>query len=76
MVPSDHGWVEGIDEIAVGVFLKALQRHGPAGGIADELFQLIAPVRGNSGVGVQRKPVDTGTARTREPWRLARSAKA
>jgi hypothetical protein len=35
---------EGIDEIAVGVCLEALQGHGPAGGIADELFQLIPPM--------------------------------
>src|SRR4029453_9661933 len=43
---------------------------------ADELCQLIPPVCGDSGIGVERKPVDTGTARTSEPWRLARSAKA
>jgi hypothetical protein len=39
---------EGVDKIAVGVFLEALQRHGTTGGIADELFQLIPPVRGDS----------------------------
>ena len=55
---------EGVDEIAIGSFLEALQRHGPAGRIADELFQLIAPMRRNRRVGVQRKAVHTGTART------------
>src|SRR5262245_11540368 len=66
---------EGIDEIAVGVFLEALQRHGAAGGIADELVQLIASVRWNRRVGVERKSIDTGTARTSEPRRLALRAK-
>ena len=33
---------ERVDQIAVGVFLEALQGHGPTGGIADEAFQLIA----------------------------------
>src|SRR5262249_22313717 len=64
------------DEIAVGVFLEALQRHGPTGGITDELFQLIPPMRRNRRVGVEGKPVDTGTPRTREPGRLALRAKA
>src|SRR5262245_2364011 len=67
---------EGVDELTVGVLLEALQCHGPAGGIADELFQLIPPVRWDRSVGVERKPVNTGAARTREPWRLALSAKA
>src|SRR5262249_50689796 len=53
------------------VCLEALQRHGTTSGRADELFQLVPPVRGDRGVGVERKPVDTGTTRTREPWRLA-----
>src|SRR5215470_14601159 len=38
---------EDVDEIAVGVCLEALQRHGTTGDIADELFQLIPPVRGD-----------------------------
>src|SRR5262249_60182464 len=59
-----------VDQLAVGVFLEALQRHGPAGGIADELCQLIPPMRRNRRVGVQRKAVDTGAARPREPGRL------
>src|SRR5262249_2425019 len=57
---------EGIDEIAVGVFLEALQGHGTTGRIADEAFQLIAPMRRNIGGGVQGKAVDTGTPRSRE----------
>src|SRR5262245_18897783 len=32
---------EGVQEIAVDIFLEALQRHRTAGGIADELCQLI-----------------------------------
>ena len=67
---------ESIDEIAVGVFLEALQGHGPTGGIAEQTLQLIAPMRWNRRVGVEGKPVDTGTARTREPGRFALSAKA
>src|SRR5207237_9833433 len=47
-----------------------------AGRIEDELFQLIPPMRRNRRVGVQRKAVHTGTARTGQPWRLALSAKA
>jgi hypothetical protein len=38
---------EGVEEIAVRVFLEALQGHGPAGGIADEAFQLIAAMGGD-----------------------------
>src|SRR2546423_15639621 len=38
---------EGLDEIAVGLYLEALQRHGATGGIADQALQLIAPVRRN-----------------------------
>src|SRR5262249_30479032 len=43
---------------------------------ADELFQLIPPMRRNRRVGVEGKAVHTGTARTGQPWRLALSAKA
>src|SRR5215510_127093 len=67
---------EGVDELTVGVLLEALQRHGPAGGIADELFQLIPPVRGDLGVGVQRKALDAGTVWTGELGRLAFRTKA
>ena len=66
---------KGIDKITVGVFLETFQRHGPAGGIADELFQLIAPVRRNRRIGVEGKPVDTGTLKTREPGGLTLVAK-
>jgi hypothetical protein len=58
---------EGIDEVPVGIFLEALQRHGPACGIAEELFQLVPPMRRNRRVGVEGKPVDTRTVWTREP---------
>src|SRR5215831_8037949 len=66
---------ERIDEIAVGVFLEALQRHGTTGGIADEAFQLIAPMRRNRRVGVQGKALYAGTAGTGECWGLALVAK-
>ena len=67
---------EGVDKIAVGVLRQALQRHGTAGGIADQALQLIAPVRRDLGVGVQGKPMYAGTAGTCERWRLALVAKA
>src|SRR2546428_13726946 len=66
---------EGVDKIAVGVVLQALQGHGAAGGIADEALQLIAPMRRDLGVRMERNPVDTGTAGARERWRLALVAK-
>src|SRR5215468_5724173 len=66
---------ESIDEIAVGLFLEAFQGHGPAGRIADEAFQLIAPMRRNRRVGVQGKALDAGTAGTGERWGLALVAK-
>src|SRR5437867_13004263 len=61
---------ERVDQIAVGVCLAALQGHGATGRRADELFQLIPPMRRNRRVGVQRKAVDTGAARPCEPGRL------
>jgi hypothetical protein len=67
---------ERVEEIAVGVLDQALERYRATGGIADELFQLIPPVRGDSGIGVEGKPIDTGAVRTREPGRLALRAKA
>jgi hypothetical protein len=67
---------ERVDQIAVGVCLEAVQGHGTAGRIADEAFQLIAPVRRNRRVGVEGKPVDTGAVRTREHGRLACAAQA
>src|SRR5215813_693571 len=67
---------ERVDQIAVGVCLEALQGHGATGRIADELFQLIPPMRRNRRVGVEGKPVDTGAVRPREPGRLALRAKA
>jgi hypothetical protein len=79
--PNAHGAVrprvgERVDKIAVGVVRQPLQGHGTTGGIADELFQLIAAMRRNCRVGVQRKAIDTGAVRPRKPWRLAFRAKA
>jgi hypothetical protein len=53
---------KGVDEIAIGVLLQTLQRHGTSRGIADQALQLIAPMGGDLSVGVQGEPVDTGTA--------------
>src|SRR5919204_2380800 len=59
---------ERVDEIAVGVLDQAFERDRTAGGIADELFQPVPPVRWDRGVRVQGKAVHAGTARTGEPW--------
>src|SRR4030095_6439506 len=67
---------EGIDEIAVGVLRQPLQGHRTACGIADQALQLIAAMRWNLGMSVERKAVHTGTLRTGEPGRLALIAKA
>ena len=67
---------EGVDEIAVGVLCETLQRHGTAGRIPDEPLQLIPPMGGDLGVGVQREAMDAGTAGTGERGRLALGAKA
>ena len=56
----------GGEEVAAGLLGKALQRYGASGSIADEACQLVAPMRRDLGVGVQRKPVDAGTAGARE----------
>jgi hypothetical protein len=52
---------EGVEEIAVGIFPETLQRHGTAGRIADQAFQLIAAMRRDLGVSVQGKPLHAGT---------------
>ena len=57
---------EGAKEVAVGIFLEALQRHGTAGRIADEALSLIPPVRGDMGIGMQGKALYAGTAGTSE----------
>jgi hypothetical protein len=67
---------ERVDEIAVGVLCQALQGHRAAGGIPEQAFQLVAPMRGDLGVGVERNALHTGTAGTGEPRRLALRAKA
>ena len=52
--------------ISLGSFFKTLQRHGAPCRVPQQALQLITPVRWHLGVGVQRKPVDTGTAGARE----------
>ena len=57
---------KGINEIAIGIFCKTLQRHGASRCVPNQAFQLVTPVRRDMRVGVQRKPAQTGTARSRE----------
>src|SRR5262249_33342321 len=66
---------KGVDEIAIGVLLQTLQRHGTSRGIADQALQLIAPMGGDLGVGVQGEPVDAGTEGTAQERALALGAK-
>src|SRR5262249_50321087 len=66
---------EGIDEIAIGLCLEALQGDGTAGRIPYQALQLVTPVGWDMGVGVQRKPLDAGTVGTGERWRLTLVAK-
>jgi hypothetical protein len=60
----------------MGVVLQTLQRHGTANGIAGQALQLIAPMGGDLGVGVERKALHAGTAGTGKHGRLALSTKA
>jgi hypothetical protein len=55
---------ERVDEIAVGVLCQPLQGHRAAGGTPEQAFQLIAPMRGDLSVGMERKALHTGTAGT------------
>ena len=48
----------------MGIFRKTLQRHGVSCRVPHQAFQLVTPVRWYMGVGVQRKPTQTGTARS------------
>jgi hypothetical protein len=67
---------KGVDEIAIGVLLQMLQRHGTSRGTADQALQLIAPMGGNLSVGVQGEPVDAGTEGDVQERALALGAKA
>ena len=67
---------KGVDEIAIGVLLQTLQRHGTSRGRADQALQLIAPMGGDLGVGVQGEPVDAGTEGAAQERALALGAKA
>src|SRR5207249_5159241 len=64
--PVRPGFRKAIDELAIGSFFKTLQRHGAPCCVPQQALQLITPVRWHLGVGVQRKPVDTGTAGARQ----------
>jgi hypothetical protein len=59
----------------VGIFLEALQGHGTVGGITEQAFPLIAPVRRDLGIGVQGEPMHAGTVGTRQRGVLTLMAK-
>src|SRR5262245_23108114 len=67
---------EGVDKIAIGVLLQTLQGYGTTSGIAEQALQLVAPMGGDLGVGVQGKALDAGTAGPRQRGHLALGAKA
>ena len=67
---------KGVDKIAIGVLGQALQGHGTASGIPDQALQLVAPMGGDLGVGVERKALYASTAGTGQRRRLACVAKA
>ena len=67
---------EGVDKIAIGVLLQTLQGYGTASGKAEQALQLVEPMGGDLGVGVQGKALDAGTAGTRQRGRLTLGAKA
>jgi hypothetical protein len=67
---------EGGDKIAIGVVPQTLQGHGTASGIAEQALQLIAPMGGDLGVGVERKTWHAGTAGIGKRGRLILGAKA
>ena len=50
----------------MGSFLQTLQRHGASRCVPHQAFQLVPSMCWHLGVGVQRKPVNTGTAGARE----------
>ncbi len=70
------GVAEGVEEVAVGITLQALQGHRAAGGIAEQPLQLIAAMGGDQRVGMQRKAMHTGTASTGQGGAFAFVAKA
>jgi hypothetical protein len=57
---------ERVHEVPMGIFRKTLQRHGASCRVPNQAFQLVSAMRWYLRVGVQRKPMDTGTARTRK----------
>ena len=67
--PVRPGRGEGIHEIPMGVLGKAFKRHRTAGRIAEQALQLVPPMGRDLRVGMQRKPVDTGTAGARQRGR-------
>jgi hypothetical protein len=55
---------------------QARQGHRATSSIAEQVLQLIPPVRGDLGVGMQGKALHAGTAGTAQYGRLAHMAKA
>ncbi len=54
------------DEVPTGIFVETIERYGASYSVPNQALQLVTPVRWDVGVGVQRKPMDTGTAGTCE----------
>src|SRR5882724_3525555 len=50
----------------MGILCKPLQRHGTSCCVPQQALQLVPSMGWHLGVGMQRKPVDTGTAGARE----------
>src|SRR5262249_47249603 len=61
-----------IHELPVGIFRKTFKRHSASACVPNQTLQLVTPMGWHLGVGVERKPVDAGAARTREFGALAR----
>jgi hypothetical protein len=56
---------ERVNEISVGIFLKTLKRHSTSCRVPNQALSLVTPMRRHMGVGVERKPAQTGTAGSR-----------
>jgi hypothetical protein len=50
----------------MGILCKPLQRHGTSCRVPQQALQLVPSMGWHLGVGMQRKPVDPGTAGARE----------
>ena len=60
----------------MGIFLKPLQCYGAPACVPQHALQLVTAMRRNRRVGVQREPVDPGTARAHQGGAFPCIAKA